>query len=100
MDRLARRSSPPVLSRILAYRGGGMSEANMPRARLVAILLFSGCLLNACGGGGATTHLPQLAITSGTPPSGLVGTSYAHSGVDCRGGICQNFGERLANPIL
>ena len=55
----------------------------MSRAQLVTILFLSGYLLNACGSGSSSTHGSQLAITSGTPPSGVVGVAYDHSSTRC-----------------
>lgn len=39
---------------------GKCQEANMNRARLVAILFLGGYLLNGCGGGSAKLPLPSL----------------------------------------
>jgi Putative Ig domain/Galactose oxidase, central domain len=50
----------------------------MNRARLVAILLLSGYLVNGCGGGSANIPIP-LAITSQALPSGITHTIYAGS---------------------
>src|SRR5215469_686971 len=61
----------------------------MSRAQLVTILFLSGYLLIACGGGSSATQGSQLAVTSGTPPGGVVGAGYDGSRLNCRMGICE-----------